>query len=225
MPASLLPSPLPEYTADRVRESVGAYRRLLQERGFVPDADHKHAIVKNHLCAYLDLQLQRLMDWDSGPVDGLAWVTRSLMELVFWIEYILHDPQHLDRFLDERLIDLSELVKKALAAFEHEASQLLDDTPEGLAELLAVKGRRVESGKRTELDSYTFKVCSKYIHPSSWLLLDLPAQLESERHRRLFRMMSLRYAASSAALLTLAMPPLMAPAVPRDKDIADEHSE
>jgi hypothetical protein len=137
-------------------------------------------------------------------VDLLALVTRSLLELLFWVEYVLEAPQNAERFFEEQRIDLAELVKKAISAFEAEAKEMFDETPEGLAELLALKGKRVDGSKREALDAYTFKLCSKYIHPSSWLLVELKNRLNSEMNWKLFWMMSLRYAAHISALLALA---------------------
>ncbi len=125
------------------------------------------------------------------------------MELLFWTEYALSGDDNAERFLEEHRIDLAELVKKGIAAIEAEADQVFDERPKGLSELLAMKEKRINSSKRGDLDAYTFKLCSKYIHPSSWLLVNLDNQLNSEMNRKLFWMMSLRYAASVSALLVL----------------------
>jgi hypothetical protein len=195
---------LTEYTAERVRTNTRVYQQLLRSTSETPAAAPAQGVVRQHLRSYLDLQLERLHDWAEGPVDLLAVVTRSLLELLFWVEYVLEDKQNAERFLEEHRIDLAELVKKAIAAFEAEAKEIFDESPEGLAALLAVKGRRVDGAKRGALDAYTFKLCSKYIHPSSWLLVDLDSRLNSEMNRKLFWMMSLRYAAGISALLALA---------------------
>lgn len=194
---------LTEYTAERVRTNTCVYRQLLRSTPQLANGAPAQELARQHLRSYLDLQLERLHDWAEGPVDLLAMVTRSLMELLFWVEYVLESKQNAERFFEEQRIDLAELVRKAIAAFEAEAKEMFDETPEGLAALLAIKGKRVDSSKRGELDAYTFKLCSKYIHPSSWLLVDMDDRLNSEMSRKLFWMMSLRYAANISALLTL----------------------
>jgi hypothetical protein len=88
-------------------------------------------------------------------------ITRSLLELLFWTEYVLEGNLNAERFFEEQRIDLAELVRKAISAFEAEADKIFDETPEGLQALLAVKGKRVEGSKRGNLDAYTFKLCSK----------------------------------------------------------------
>jgi hypothetical protein len=195
---------LAEYSAERVRTNARAYQQLIKRPNQTVNFTSTQNVVRQHLSDYLNLQLDRLFDWADGPLDLLAMVTRSLLELLFWTEYVLEANLNAERFFEEQRIDLAELVRKAISAFEAEAEKILDETPEGLQALLAVKGRRIEGSKRGNLDAYTFKLCSKYIHPSSWLLVDLQNRLQSEMNRKLFWMMSLRYAASVSALLVLA---------------------
>lgn len=195
---------LTEYTAERVRTNVCIYQQLIRNPPQISDMAPAGELVRKQLGSYLDLQLGRLHDWAEGPVDLLALVTRSLLELLFWVEYVLAARQNAERFFEEKRIDLAELVRKAISAFEAEAKDVFDETPEGLANLLAIKGKRIDGSKRGDLDAYTFKLCSKYIHPSSWLLTDMENLLDSEMNRKLFWMMSLRYAASITTLLVLA---------------------
>jgi hypothetical protein len=198
---------LEDYSVERVRRNSRLYQELLRKHSTDADTAATQEVVRQHLRKYLDLQLERLYDWAEGPVDLLALVTRSLLELLFWTEFVLEANQNAQRFFEEQRIDLSELVRKAVSAFEAETKAMFDETPEGLSALLAVKGKRVENSKRNDLDAYTFKLCSKYIHPSSWLLMDLKDRLNSDMNRKLFWMMSLRYAASISALLELAPSP------------------
>jgi len=195
---------LTEYAAERVRTNTRAYRQLITSSLQSSAQCEGQELAKQKLRFYLDLQLDRLHDWAEGPVDLLAMVTRSLLELLFWTEYILETRPNAQRFLEEQRIDLAELMKKAVLAFEAESEAIFDETPEGFAELLALKGKRVDGSKRGSLDAYTFKLCSKYIHPSSWLLAELDERLNSEMNRKLFWMMSLRYAANISALLMLS---------------------
>lgn len=186
---------LAEYTVERVRTNARVYQQLLRLPSPLADVTSAQGLVREHLRSYLDLQLERLHAWAEGPVDLLALVTRSLLELLFWTEYVLGAKQNAECFFAESRIDIAELVRKAISAFEAEAKEMFDETPGGLAALLATKGKRVDGSKRGALDAYTFKLCSKYIHPSSWLLMELENRLKSEMNRKLLWMMSLRYTA------------------------------
>jgi hypothetical protein len=194
---------LNEYTLERVKTNTCAYQQLLRTAPVAGEDATAIELACDRLSSYLDLILERLHDWAGGPVDLLALVTRDLLELVFWVEYVLETEENAKRFLEEQRIDLAELVKKAVSAFEAEAGGMFDESPAGLSELLAEKGKRISATGRSALDAYTFKLCSKYIHPSSWLLMDLKSRLNSEMNRKLFWMMSLRYAAHISALLVL----------------------
>ena len=116
---------LNEYTLERVKTNTCAYRQLLCTAP-VPGADAiANELACDRLRSYLDLQLHRLHDWAEGPVDLLALVTRDLLELLFWVEYVLETEENAKRFLEEHRIDLAELVKKAVSAFEAEAGGCL----------------------------------------------------------------------------------------------------
>lgn len=210
---------LTEYTAGRVRTNARTYQQLIRNPPQIADVVPDRELVRKHLGSYFDLQMERLYDWAEGPVDLLALVTRSLLELLFWVEYVLTAKQNAERFFEESRIDLAELVRKAISAFEAEANNIFDETPEGLASLLAINGKRVDGSKRGDLDAYTFKLCSKYIHPSSWLLTDLENRLNSAMNRKLFWMMSLRYAANIATLLVLD--PSQSESLPNNSDESD----
>jgi hypothetical protein len=95
----------------------------------------------DRLSSYLDLILERLHDWAEGPVDLLALVTRDLLELVFWVEYVLETEENAKRFVEEQRIDLAELVKKAVSAFEAEAGGMFDESPAGLSETSGREGK------------------------------------------------------------------------------------
>jgi hypothetical protein len=68
---------------------------------------------------------------------------------VFWVEYVLETEENAKHFLKEQRIDLAELVKKAVSAFEAEAGEMFDESPAGLTELLAEKGKRISATGRS----------------------------------------------------------------------------
>src|ERR1700755_778430 len=113
---------LTEYTAGRVRTNARTYQQLIRNPPQIADVVPDRELVRKHLGSYFDLQMERLYDWAEGPVDLLALVTRSLLELLFWVEYVLAAKQNAERFFEESRIDLAELVRKAISAFEAEAN-------------------------------------------------------------------------------------------------------
>jgi hypothetical protein len=98
----------------------------------------------------------------------LALVTRDLLELVFWVEYVLETEENAKRFLEEHRIDLAELVKTAVSAFEAEAVEMFDGSPAGLTELQAEKGKRISAPGRSALDAYTFKLLLQIYTSPQW---------------------------------------------------------
>ncbi len=142
---------LNEYTLERVKTNTCAYQQLLRTAPVPGEDAIANELACDRLRSYLDLQLQRLHDWAEGPVDLLALVTRDLLELLFWVEYVLETEENAKRFLDEHRIDLAELVKKAVSAFEAEAGEMFDESPAGLIELLAEKGKRISAPGRVHL--------------------------------------------------------------------------
>lgn len=90
---------LNEYTLERVKTNTCAYQQLLRTAPVAGEDATAIVLACDRLRSYLDLQLQRLHDWAEGPVDLLALVTRNLLELVFWVEYVIETEENAKAFL------------------------------------------------------------------------------------------------------------------------------
>src|ERR1051326_1838601 len=80
---------LNDYTLESVQKNTCAYQQLLRTAPVAEEGAIANELAYDRLRSYLELQLQRLHDWAEGPDDLLALVTRDLLELLFWVEYVL----------------------------------------------------------------------------------------------------------------------------------------
>jgi hypothetical protein len=122
-----------------------------------------------HLLSYLSVQLQRGLRWLKDDLDLLAGVVRSVSELAIWAKFVNESDENANRFLQEHAVDMKELMGYSSAAVRAPQTETLPFIEEYLASL----PKRVALKRSTEIDDYVFKLCSKYVHPSAWLLTNL----------------------------------------------------
>jgi hypothetical protein len=85
---------------------------------------------------------------------------RSLIELKFWAHFVSDSPARATQFISEAEIDASELFDK-----------LEKLVPAGTYQLgIPAKGKRVNVEASDAEEALLWKMCSKLIHPSSWVI-------------------------------------------------------
>lgn len=105
----------------------------------------------------------------QDDLDLLAGVVRSVSELAIWAKFVNESDENANRFLQEHAVDMKELMGYSSAAVQVPQTETLPFIEEYLASL----PKRVALKRSTEIDDYVFKLCSKYVHPSAWLLTNL----------------------------------------------------
>ncbi len=94
----------------------------------------------------------------------MALVLRGLIELRFWADFISENSENAERFLNEANIDSKDLYERLLMAFPHETT-LVANLP---------GGKRVHPTRIDDQEELSWKVCTKFVHPTSFVL-DSPA--------------------------------------------------
>ena len=123
------------------------------------DSDKQTALVR--VLRYLDVQLSRAVGSIDKEADLMAGVLRSLIELRYWVNFISQSPENATQFLHEKSIDEREL-------FDHLKIVYPSD-----AELFAmplIPGKRIRIEPKGAHESFIWKLCSKLIHPSSFVI-------------------------------------------------------
>ena len=165
------------------------------------------------LMEFVVLQLSRLANFVRGPNDLLAYTVRNLIECSIWCESITNNREAAEKFWEDVFIEQRELLDglapDALAMYEDfsdtsdRSGQLkqLGIDPQKLAKslhnmVMATEGRRTAIKKRKQKagELQLFRSCSKYLHPSAWLLSELTERLSDDTSRRVLLDDALRYA-------------------------------
>lgn len=188
------------YTPEFVREQVKLLRAVTST-ATEPEQPVPETQAGIRLIQYLDVQLVRLDSCAAGPNDMLALVVRNLLETLIWANFVMRGATEATQFLSEPAIDLKEIAKLSRSLQSTNSSEDLGSSVAAIEELfLRVPGQRIRLMRNSHVEDMIFKVCSKYIHPSSWLLNGLH-RLENAPHRKLFCELALNYAHNIIHLL------------------------
>jgi hypothetical protein len=148
------------------------------------ESDFK-CLVYGQISAYVLLQLRRAQASHDGDTDVLAWASRNLEEIKALVKHLTIDQTNIYHYILENEVDEKELYEKISAIpSESHFSEMSEE----------IITRRIQRGlplKRLNLtltpaDSAIYKLQSKFIHPSAWLVLGLEGHLDSSEWRSMF---------------------------------------
>jgi hypothetical protein len=140
------------------------------------DNSSPQQIARVRLLKYLDLQLARSLRWIGDDADLMAGVLRGLIELRFWALFISKSSEQATQFLNEASIDARELYQR-----------LETLVPSGTYQLEAplTQGKRVRVEPTGAQEALVWQICSKLIHPSSWVINDLAGTIRNAQQRQM----------------------------------------
>ena len=199
---------------DSVDKNVG---RLLEHARFLEGINDVEDPLTKHLLEaaplYIYRQLERLQLHLDDEADVIAWISRSLMELFFMLRYMYRSSECYDEVMKEQLTDLKEIedvifpdglpsadVPNKLKAF-HSDMKTLWETLEKYGVNRDVLRRpntvRYYAERTMLLHEYdrAWRIHSKYVHPTSYLIFGKKIFVYGEDARRFFLVMAQYYAA------------------------------
>jgi hypothetical protein len=148
------------YSAEHFRFAVGHCRDVIA-KVIAEDNRSDQQIARVRILKYLDIQLGRAVRWAEEDADLMAGVMRNLIELRFWAHFVSDSPARATQFISEAEIDARELFEK-----------LEKVVPTGTYQLgnMLATGKRVTVEPSDAEEALLWKICSKLIHPSSWVI-------------------------------------------------------
>ena len=171
------------YSAEHFRFAVGHCRDVIA-KVIAEDNRSDQQIGRVRILKYLDIQLGRAVRWIEEDADLMAGVMRSLIELKFWAKFVSESPAKATQFLSEPTIDAREL-------FDRLEKMVPPDTYK--LETLPPQGKRVNVEPSGARESLIWKMCSKLIHPSSWVINDLENTIHNPDQRKVFALYVVYY--------------------------------
>ena len=170
------------YSAEHFRFAVGNCRDVIAKT-IAEDNSSNQQIARVRILKHLDLQLSRAARWVEEDADLMASVMRNLIELKFWAHFVSDSPAKATQFISEADIDGRELFDKLEKA-----------VPPGTYQLGQIPaGKRVNVGPSDAEEALLWKMCSKLIHPSSWVLNHPAETIHNVRQRQVLAVYVLFY--------------------------------
>ena len=162
------------YTPEHFRFAVGHCRDVIAKI-IAEDNRSDQQIARVRILKYLDLQLSRAVRWIEEDADLMAGVMRSLIELKFWAHFISASSEKATQFLNEASLDAREL---------YERLEKLVPPDTYLFALPPIQGKRVTVAPSGAQESLIWKMCSKLIHPTSWVINNLEGTIHNDCQRQ-----------------------------------------
>lgn len=137
-----------------------------------------------HASEYIRMQVNRLQIHIEAEIDIIAWISRGLMELLFFLRYVYNSHDRLDELIEEYHKDFKDIVKimskkildsetpEEILAFNNAMDkewEKIGVNPDELKGLYPVN-YFAEKGNLEEEYQSNWKFHSKYVHPTSYLL-------------------------------------------------------
>jgi hypothetical protein len=171
------------YSHEHFRFAIGNCRDVIA-KVIAEDNRSDQQIARVRILKLTDLQLSRAVRWVEDDADLMAGVLRSLIELKFWAHFVSESPEKATRFLSEVSIDARELYERLEKLVPTDTYQLA--MPSGV-------GKRVAVAPSDPQESLIWKLCSKLIHPSSWVINNFEGTIHNVFQRQVLATYVLYY--------------------------------
>ena len=159
--------------------------------------------------------IERQIKFIEEPIEISAWIARNLFECYLMASYITSNPEKAKEFFVQKATDELEIYEGLLSLNKINNTKT-DEAPirqrmekirtvikkhdliEGSYWTVGMLAK--QTGNREEYDAF-FKLYSKYVHPTSWLINGQRNEYDSPTYRNIFWLQSQYYA---SCLLKLA---------------------
>lgn len=206
------PSDLREALRSRSEEYVAFVEKIAAS---VPRGERSLAVF--NLARAAGMQVERLHLWLDQGTDALAWCARNLFELDVIVRFVLDSDANLREWLGQRATDEVQFIDAFLATASDE-SAARGDLERRRREILRISEKheiplaRIRSTQdlatRTGLtDDYdlVFKLLSKHVHPSSYLVNEDSRSIHGPDSINLFLTLAQAYAADIQGRVSKAL--------------------
>lgn len=204
-------------------EDVGAnlHELILQLNDKVSKLNEKQAldfviISLRSLTNYTSILLERLTTYKQLPIEFIAISARNLFECYLLIAFILSDPSKAKVFVGQKASEELEINEGFLSLTKPSTPEAtiksIQDRMTYIKELMknheipiekhwTVSFLAKQTNNKDEYEAF-FKLYSKYIHPSSWILNSQATEYDNPVFRNIFIMQGHHYASCIQKLVS-----------------------
>lgn len=160
------------------------------------------------LTSYSGLLFERLISYQDSPIEYIAISARNLFECYLLITYIISDPPKAKEFLSQKAYEELEINEGFLSLTTAKTSEtsikLIQERMVYIKEVMkthgftpsrhwAVSYLAQQTNNKLEYEAF-FKLYSKYIHPSSWIVNSFNNEYDNLVFRNIFHLQGQHYA-------------------------------
>jgi hypothetical protein len=203
-------------TREQVLDKLAEIARRLSELdgaiGRLKPSDERHAVLRSIVRFAAD-QLHSLQVLYTFATEFRAWVARNLYETLLWCRYVLASDESLTSFTTGVQWDEIEMLE-GLASVAPEEERSFGRRAQQIRRSLAKQGRSVAKSKRPKPLSEEvgagrehegfYKLYSKYVHPTAWLLYGPRDRVHDREVRNIFLIKAQVYAVEIGRMVSTA---------------------
>jgi hypothetical protein len=153
-----------------------------------------------NIAMYCSSQTDLLITHHDSPIQTIAWIARNLFECYLLCEYVTTDPVKAEEFVVQKASDELDINEGFITLAEPGTAgnnlQLIQDRNDHIRSTLNKHGIKEtghwtvgmlaeRTGKKGEYNAF-FKLYSKYVHPSSWLINGKSEEYDTDVYRNVF---------------------------------------
>ncbi len=173
-------------------------------------------ISMRNLTNYTLILFERLIAYQQSPIEFCAISARNLFECYLLIAFILSDPSKAKEFTGQKTSDELEIGEGFLSitkpGTQDTAIKSIQDRISSVKKLMSQHEIPIEkhwtvsflakqTNNKVEYEAF-FKLYSKYIHPSSWIVNSFPNEYDNAVFRNIFILQGQHYASCTQKLVS-----------------------
>ena len=152
------------------------------------------------ISSYTSVLFGRLISNQDAPIEHIAILARNLFECYLLTAYIIDDPSRAKEFISQKAFDELEINEGFLSLTTTNTSaetiKLIQNRKDDINKLMenfgltpskhwTVNHLAQQTNNKIEYDAF-FKLYSKYVHPSSWLMNSYSYEYDNPVFRNIF---------------------------------------
>lgn len=165
----------------------------------ISESDYRLVALRG-ISSYTSLLFDRLIRNQNAPIEHIALSARNLFECYLLTAYILDDPSRAKEFISQKAFDELEINEGFLSLTNTNTSaetiKAIKDRKDYINKLMENSGLTPskhwtvghlaqQTNNKDEYDAF-FKLYSKYVHPSSWLMNSYNYEYDNLVFRNIF---------------------------------------
>ncbi len=155
---------------------------------------------------YAALHLRMIIDLYDFPIECTAWIARNLFEMNLILEYSIHYPEKAKEFVLQKGSDEKEILEGILTLNSNDILVSIVPLRERIGHLESILKKYGKSnikhftvaemarkvGMENDYNAF-FKLYSKYVHPTAWLIFAEDEEKASMVHKNTFLLQAQYY--------------------------------